>query len=81
VYAELVEPECPPHYAPVLATDGRVYDNPCLARMAGANVVRAVPQQAPTRLAGLGEVISGVPNAAVAIGVGVVAFLLLRKRR
>jgi hypothetical protein len=62
----------------VLATDGRVYDNPCLARMAGASVVRRVP---PRKLAGLGSVFSGVSNTVVFGAFGIGLYLLLRPKR
>lgn len=76
-YAELVVPSCPSTLDPVQATDGRVYDNECLARAAGVAVVKRVP---PKKLAGIGD-IAGVPNVALIAGAGIVAFLLLRRRR
>lgn len=78
-YAELVVvPSCPGTLDPVLATDGKVYNNPCLAREAGVSVVKRVK---PGRLAGLGDVVPGVPNVALLAGAAITAYLLLRRKR
>jgi len=76
-YAELVVPSCPGTYDPVLATDGRVYDNECLARTAGYAVVRRAP---PRRIGGLGG-IGPFPDLAVAGIFAVGLYLLLRPKR
>jgi hypothetical protein len=45
---------CPKVRQPVLASDGLVYDNACLARAAGVKVVRAVAQPPAGPLKGFG---------------------------
>lgn len=73
-YAELIV-TCPEVYAPVLATDGRTYDNECLARTAGTNVVRRV------RPGKLGDYVAGVPDMSLLAVAGIAAYLMLRRRR
>jgi len=78
-YAELVVPSCPDIIDQVVASDGRTYLNSCLANQAGARVVKHL---SPPKLAGLGDIIAGVPNVALIAGAGIAAyFLFFRKRR
>lgn len=51
-YAELVVPSCPDTIDQVLASDGRMYLNACLANQAGARVVKHL---GPQKLAGMPE--------------------------
>lgn len=75
-YAELVL-TCPEVYDPVLATDGRVYDSPCLAQGAGVAVVK---RMRPAKLGDVSAQFTSSPTLMLAAA-GVAAYLLLRKRR
>lgn len=82
-YSELiVTPQCPGVIEPVLATDGRVYNNDCEARAAGQVVVRRVDPKTLKDYVTTGDIIPGVPNLALAAGGAIAAYLLFfRKRR
>jgi hypothetical protein len=81
-YSDIVVTQCPGTLDPVLATDGRVYNNPCEAQLAGAGVVRRVSPSALKDYVTTGDVIPGVPNIALLAGAGIAAYLLFfRKKR
>jgi hypothetical protein len=73
--------QCPGTLDPVLATDGRVYNNPCEAQLAGAGVVRRVSPGALKDYVTTGDMIPGVPNVALIAGAAIAAFMLLRRKR
>lgn len=68
-------------FDPVLATDGRTYDNPCLARRAGASVVRRVVRPATGSADGLGSIMPETLFGKAALVVGaVLAYRALTKK-
>lgn len=66
-------------YDPVLATDGRVYDNPCFARRAGRSVVRRVTGSGIPAVSGIVDQVTSSPALMVGIGIG--AYLLFKTMR
>jgi len=76
-YTELIVTSCPSTLDPVLASDGRTYTNPCLAREAGASVVKRVPA---SKVTGFGDVVAGVPNTALLVAAGVAAYFMFFRR-
>lgn len=76
--SEIVVQQCPGTLDPVLATDGRVYNNPCEAQAAGYAVVRRVNQAS---LSGVVDELKKPQTLVLAAGMAVAAYLIFFEKR